>query len=65
MYMLLALLPIIAALALLIIFRMTPGKALPLSALMTVVIGVAAWHMPWVNIAAAVTLGVCKAMDIC
>ena len=64
MYMFPALLPIVAALGMLLFFRMTPGKALPLSALMTVVIGIAMWHMPSLNVAAAVTLGVCKALDI-
>ncbi len=64
MLILLALLPIICALVLLSAFKVSPGKALPLSWGVTVIFAFAFWQMPAGAIAAASISGVLKALDI-
>jgi len=64
MYTLCALLPILLALILMIWFRVQPGKALPVSLLLTALAGCFLWKMPLADIAAVTILGVLKSLDI-
>lgn len=64
MYICCALLPIVLALVLMTRFRVSPGKALPVSLLLTAVFGFFLWKMPPVQIGAATLLGILKAIDI-
>lgn len=64
MLILFALLPIVCALILLSVFKVSPGRALPLAWIVTLVVALAVWHMPGSTVAAASLSGVLKALDI-
>ena len=64
MYVFLALLPILLALVLMTRFRISPGKALPLSLAMTGGFGYFIWKMSLLQVLGAVLLGVLKSLDI-
>ncbi len=64
MYCFAALLPILLAVVLMIKFRFPPGKALPLSLLLTAVIAFFLWKMNPALIGAAALFGVLKSLDI-
>ncbi len=64
MYILLALLPIAAALVMMTRFKISPGIALPISWLATALFGGFVWKMDVERIAAASLLGGLKAFDI-
>ena len=64
MYTLCALLPLVLALVLMIRFRVSPGKALPVSLLLTAFSGFFLWKMSVSCIAAVTILGVLKSLDI-
>lgn len=64
MLILLALLPIVCALLMLSVFKLTPGKALPAAWVLTVMIAACFWQMPCGMIAGASLAGVLKALDI-
>jgi len=64
MLILLSLFPILTALVLMVRFRVTPGKALPLALSLTVLSGIFGWKMPLLQIAAVTILGLLKSVDI-
>ncbi|MBE6400060.1 MAG: L-lactate permease [Lentisphaerae bacterium] len=64
MYIFAALFPILFALVLLTVFKVTPGKALFPAWLLTGIAALWLWQMPAVPVLAASVLGVLKALDI-
>ncbi|MBR0459996.1 MAG: L-lactate permease [Victivallales bacterium] len=64
MYVFLALLPILVALVLMTAFKVSPGKALPLSWVGTMFIGAFVWKMRWTLVLAASLQGIGQALDI-
>jgi len=64
LYILLALFPIALALVLMTRFKVSPGKALPLAWLAAAILGLCAWRMPLLDIAAVSAFGCLKALDI-
>ena len=59
-----ALLPIALALVLMTRFRISPGKVLPVSMLLTGLFGFFRWQMPPLQIVSAALFGVLKSLDI-
>lgn len=64
MYVFWAVFPILLALILMTGFRMTPGKALPVSFAAAVVLAFTVWKMSFRTVAAGAILGALKSLDI-
>ena len=64
MYVVISLFPIVLALVLMTRFRVSPGKALPISLLCTAAAGMIFWKMPFVQTASGAVFGILKSMDI-
>ena len=64
LYALLAMLPIFAALVMMTVFRIAPGKAIPAAFLCGVVFALAIWRVDFSGIAAAAISGTYKSLDI-
>ena len=64
MLIFLAVLPIVVALVLMSVCKISPGKAMPVSWLLTAVTAAIFWHMPYVVIMAASIQGLIKSLDI-
>ena len=64
MYVVISLFPIVLALVLMTRFRVSPGKALPISLLCTAAAGMIFWKMPFQQTASGAVFGILKSMDI-
>ena len=64
MYIVCALLPIAAALVLMTLFRISPGKVLPFSMVLAALFGLFLWKMTLLQIVSVSIFGVLKSLDI-